>query len=218
MGSSNTASPAAPARRFLVTCVVTPLLVLGGTSCGLVDGGGDGAAETDSQPVDEGGDEGQGAGEDGAQEDSEGENSGGPLGDRNLDIDIRHPNGTSLTVSKLTFEGNDIMIDFEVINSGRDEIRFHRGNHSGSRLRLVDSEGQEYNFVEDEETEKIELGSGESISGTLAFLGPLHGEPSEIYLVTNHRDNDDLDRFDMSEESDGTSTPEFVVPLLGSGE
>jgi hypothetical protein len=133
--------------------------------------------------------------------------------DRALDIELRHPSGVTLSLSRMAFESGDVMLDAEVVNSSRSEIVFHFGNVTGERLRLVDDAGTEYNFIEPAEDEDvIKIAAGESLNGTLAFRGPLSGQPDELRLVTNVYP-DDVDGFDMSQESDSEYSPGFVVPL-----
>jgi hypothetical protein len=133
--------------------------------------------------------------------------------DQPLDLEVRHPNGVTLRVSQLSFEEGDIVIDAEVVNSSRAEIVFHFGNVAGERLRLVDDAGVEYNFIEPAEDEDvIKVAAGETLDATLAFRGPLSGQPRQIRLVTNVYPRD-LDGFDITEESDTARSPGFVVPI-----
>jgi hypothetical protein len=133
--------------------------------------------------------------------------------DRPLDHEVRHPNGVVLRLSRLTLDGSDIVVDAEVVNGSRSEIVFHFGNVTGERLRLVDDAGVEYNFVEPAEDEDvIEIAAGETLDATLAFRGPLSGRPGRLRLVTNVYP-DELDGFDVTQESDTTQYPGFVVPI-----
>lgn len=154
------------------------------------------------------------AGDDGDDEGTAEETAGNQVPeDRALDIELRHPSGVTLSLSRMAFESGDVMLDAEVVNSSRSEIVFHFGNVTGERLRLVDDAGTEYNFIEPAEDEDvIKIAAGESLNGTLAFRGPLSGQPDELRLVTNVYP-DDVDGFDMSQESDSEYSPGFVVPL-----
>ena len=129
-----------------------------------------------------------------------------------LDVDLRHPTGVVLRLTSLGFEGDDIVIDAEVINSSRNEVIFHSGNSASDRLRLVDDAGEEYNFVEPEESTAISLAQGETLSGTFAFRGPLRGQPDELLFVVNLAP-EEIGDFDPAEESDTTIVPAFLVPL-----
>src|SRR6266540_3904550 len=71
--------------------------------------------------------------------------------DEALDVDMRTPGGVTLTLSRLSFDGDDIFVNAKVVNGSTSEVTFHGGNDSAlasERLRLVDDAGQEYNFVE----------------------------------------------------------------------
>jgi hypothetical protein len=132
---------------------------------------------------------------------------------QNLDIEAVHPNGMTLALRKLTFTGNDIYLDVEVNNASRYECTIHMGNVTGERLRLVDDAGQEYNFVEpDGDKPIISVVPGETLEGTLAFRGPLRGEPEQLMLVSNVYPREIAD-FDLRSESDTSVFPKFVVPI-----
>ncbi len=140
---------------------------------------------------------------------------------QNLDLDVeqRHPNGTTLRLSGLSFDGNDIFIEAEVINGGPDEITFHDGSDESFSLRLVDDAGEEYGFIEaaHEETPFLDDGAiyvapGETVSGTFAFRGPLHGLPDQLQVVTNVL-SDDIEGFNLDDQYEGAYDPGFVVPF-----
>jgi len=132
---------------------------------------------------------------------------------QDLDIEVVHPNGMTLALHELAFEGNDIYLDIEINNASRAECTIHMGNVTGERLRLVDDAGQEYNLVEpDEDRPVISLVPGETLEGTLAFRGPLRGSPARLMLVTNVYPRE-IDDFDLESESDTSVFPKFVVPI-----
>jgi hypothetical protein len=132
--------------------------------------------------------------------------------DQVLDIEVVHPNGMTLSVSKLSFTGNDIFLDVEMINSSRYEVTLHIDNVTGNRLRLVDDAGQEYNFVEPESDSTVSLVPGETLNGTLAFRGPLRGEPEQLSLVANLYPHE-LPGYDIKNEHDSAVYPAFAVPM-----
>jgi hypothetical protein len=129
-----------------------------------------------------------------------------------LDVEMRHPAEIVLRVSRLSFEGDDVVVDAEIINSSRNEVTFHPGNWSSGRLRLVDDAGQEYNFVEPAEDEPILLTPGETVTGSLAFRGPLQGEPAVVRMVNNVHTGS-LDTWSPDDETEGSTYPVFVVPI-----
>jgi hypothetical protein len=130
---------------------------------------------------------------------------------QDLDIHMRTPGGVTLTVSRISFEGDDILVDAEVVNGYSDEVEIHGGNDYDSRLRLVDDADQEYTFIEGADSETIGLAPGETVEGTFAFRGPLSGEPTEISLVINVGPWA-LDGWNVDDQTPGWY-PEFVVPI-----
>jgi hypothetical protein len=129
-----------------------------------------------------------------------------------LDVSVRNDSGISLAVSRIGPEGADVVVDAVVVNGARDAATFHMGNWASDRLRLVDDAGEEYNLVEVEEDQAIELAPGETLDATFAFRGPLHGEPERVYLVTNVP-TDEVEGFDAETATDSTIYPKFVVPI-----
>ena len=173
------------------------------------DGGSVGDEVTTTPTTDDSGDGGDG---DGGDEQGGAEVSDRTPQEQDLGIDVRHPTGVSVVLSHLGFEGRDVIIDAEVVNASRDTITFHFGNYSSQRLRLVDDAGQEYNLIEVEEDQSIDLAPGETLEAAFAFRGPLHGEPERLWFVTNE-ETDNVETFDPEAESDSTIFPKFVIPI-----
>jgi hypothetical protein len=187
----------------VAVAAVTALLL--GAACS--GGDGDAAGTAGAAGGDKGGAAAVGdGGSDGNSED------GGRPQDSALDVEVRHPNGVVLRVSTIAFQGDDVVLDTEVVNSSRDAITFHPGNYASNRLRLLDDAGQEYNFVETQEDQPIDLAPGETLSGTMAFRGPLLGQPEQLRLVTNVY-SEDVDAWRLEDELDSSIYPGFVVPI-----
>jgi hypothetical protein len=173
-----------PLARRLAVALVVCALALGAAACGDDDGGGGGSAIGEAT----GGDTDSGDGSDGS---SDGGDAGGSTGtpqDADLDVQARSSEGATLTVSSIAFEGDNILVDLEVLNGSPEEISIHDTTWTETQLRLVDDEGNAYNFLQPDDAEDISLDAvaqGESISGTLEFMGPLVGETQELRLVTN---------------------------------
>jgi hypothetical protein len=139
--------------------------------------------------------------------------------DTDVDAEVRHPHGTRLTVGHIAFDDENILLDVSVVNGSPSQIIVHSvvspmgGRHL---LRLVDEAGNSYNFVlpEDEaDAAYIAVEQGETLSGTLAFVGPLVGHPEQLRLVTNV-DPEDVDAWSLEDEADNTTnSPGFVVPI-----
>jgi hypothetical protein len=132
--------------------------------------------------------------------------------DQALDIVQRHPTGVTLSVTRVGSEGQDLVVDAEVVNSSRQEITFHQGNYSSGRVKLVDDAGEEYNLIELEEDTPIALAPGDTVDASFAFRGPLLGEPERIYFTVNTY-TEDVPDFDPEGETDSMIYPRFVVPI-----
>jgi hypothetical protein len=173
------------------------------------------APESGSAGEGTGTDGGPGSGSGEAGPGSDGAAGGGGAGRPEggaLDVELRHPNGIVLRLSDLSFEGDDIVVDAEVVNSSRQEVTIHSDNVAADRLRLVDDAGEEYNFIEPEDESAISLETGETLSGRLAFRGPLLGQPERLQFVVNLTP-EELDAFDPAQESESTIFPSFAIPL-----
>jgi hypothetical protein len=196
--------------KALTSVVVAAALLLGAACSGGDDDAGPAGGDKGGEAAATGdGNNGDGGGN-GSGDDSGGEGAR-PQGG-SLDLEVRHPNGVVLRVNSIAFEGDDVVLDTEVVNSSREAITFHPGNYSSARLRLVDDAGQEYNFVETQEDQPLELAPGETLSGTTAFRGPVIGQPERLQLVTNIH-TEDVGAWRLEDETDSTVYPGFVVPI-----
>jgi hypothetical protein len=189
--------------KALTSVVVTAALLLGAACSG---------GDDDAGPAGGGNKGGEAAATGDGNNDSVDAEGGGRPQDAGLDVEMRHPNGVVLHVSSIAFEGDDVVLDTEVVNSSRDAITFHPGNYASNRLRLLDDAGQEYNFVETQEDQPIDLAPGETLSGTMAVRGPLLGQPEQLRLVTNVY-SEDVDAWRLEDELDSSIYPGFVVPI-----
>jgi hypothetical protein len=204
--------------RLRAACVAATLALAGLVSAGCVvpvaaGGAGSGAASTESSETSENVGSGRAGDSVAGSSDGRDEDQGEAPRDQVLSIEMVHPNGMTLSLSKSTFSGGDIFIDVELINSSRYAVTIHLGNVTSNRLRLVDDAGHEYNFVEpDEDKPVISLVSGETLKGRLAFRGPLRGEPKRLSLVMN-LSPEEIAGYNLEDESDTTRYPAFVVPI-----
>lgn len=210
--------------------IALAVAVLVGTACGGDDDEGDTARIDSGQPSagsevgdsvtpatgdDDGTDDTDGTdGTDTTEADDAGSGSGAGATpeDQALDLSVRNDSGISVTLSRIGFEGQDIVVEAQVINAARDEATFHLGNYASDRLRLVDDAGEEYNLIEVEEDQPIKLVPGDTLDADLAFRGPLHGRPERLYFVTNVP-TDRVESFDADTEPDSTIFPKFVIPV-----
>jgi hypothetical protein len=145
---------------------------------------------------------------------------GGEPQDEAIDVNLRTPEGVTLTLSRLSFDSGDILVEAEVVNGSTYDITFHPRAGYDTALRLMDDAGQVYPFIETTEGEDcspyicddgLDLAPGERIGGLLAFRGPLFGEPSRLTLITN-LDSENAAGFDVANQTD-PYYPAFVVPM-----
>ncbi len=133
-----------------------------------------------------------------------------------VDVEETHPNGASLRVATLGFEGDEILVDVELANSSDEDVKLHHGHDwETDGIRLVDDAGEEYPLPEDKATEEIEVAAGDETSDTLTFRGPLRDDPEQLHLVTNMHE-DTVDQFDAQEyweENGDPKFPAFLVPM-----
>ena len=140
--------------------------------------------------------------------------------DSDLDIEMRNPDGTRLTLDHIAFEGDNIMVHGEVYNGSSTLVYFHDSlsvNGAAAELRLVDDAGNTYHFLmPPEEGPSVFVDQGETVSGTFTFLGPLVGHPQQLRLVTNVAP-EDVDSWSLADEEGNRpaidSEPGFVVPI-----
>jgi hypothetical protein len=196
--------------KALTSVVVTAALLLGAAcsggdgDAGATDGGNKGG---EAAATDDGNNDNNGSGNGSGSDDEGARPQGG-----SLDLEVRHPSGIVLRVNSIAFEGDDVVLDTEVVNSSRETSTFHMGNYSSARLRLVDDAGEEYNFVETQEDQPLPLAPGETLSGTMAFRGPVIGQPERLQVVTNVH-TEDVGAWRLEDETDSTVYPGFVVPI-----
>lgn len=170
------------ARRGLVALAVVAL-ALGVAACS-GDDDGDAAGQSQSAGGDTG-DSGDGGGQPGG-----GESSFRPEGRDDLGIEVRNPRGLRMAVNSIAFEGDNILVGLEFHNGTPEDVSVHDTTWDYTVLRLVDDAGNAYNFLPPEEDDEaqVDLSTipvGDSVSGTLTFLGPLDGETEQLQVVTN---------------------------------
>jgi len=104
-----------------------------------------------------------------------------------LDLDLQqsHPNGSSVTLHKLTADGKYIKIEFEAVQSAGttklsldlDDVKY--------KPSLVDDTGFVYQFIDPEKNKDLRIEAGQVLSGTLVFYGKLKDEAKKLTLTFN---------------------------------
>src|SRR5690625_3102810 len=180
-------------KRPILATMVVGLFVAG---CGLPGVGGDDGS-TDSASTDNG-DAGQPEG--GEVTTETGGGNGVPVpADISINEVARHPGGTAMHVSGITFGPNEIRVAAEFINGATGGVGVRITG--GDRLRVVDNLGNEYNYVppaELRDRSNIEIEQGGTIGGDFVFAGPVNSEAASMVIVANTLEDNpqasDIDR------------------------
>lgn len=161
-------------RLFRCAALLAMALLIAG--CAVFDG--EKAGETAEAETPEEGEEEHTAGDD----DGDAGDAGGsaPLPeDVDLDISKSHPNGAVIQLQQVRFTANTIELEVEILN-GRDGPIQLNGGLNSRRLHVGDDVGNEYPFSPPTDNEAVEVAEGESLEGTLVFLGRVDREATEL--------------------------------------
>ncbi|MBW3555940.1 MAG: hypothetical protein KY454_03270 [Actinobacteria bacterium] len=120
-----------------------------------------------------------------------------------LDLEERHPNGTVFRIKRVSFGPTAILVDVEVINGADREVHLN----SGLGTRLFDDLEGEYNFVKPDQNPSVKIAPGSTLTGTLAFRGPVDRKATALTLAVNKTTADS--GFDIREQSKYDSSPKF---------
>ncbi|MCU0565307.1 MAG: hypothetical protein MUF49_01765 [Oculatellaceae cyanobacterium Prado106] len=111
----------------------------------------------------------------------------------NLNIVVRHANGTTLTVNSLTLGSDTITVGFSAINGHGEMIRLNDSGKPDNGLILKDNLGNQYNFAVPTPNGKLEISPGTTLKGQFVFLGKLDPAATSLTLVTNAQFGGDQD-------------------------
>ena len=114
-----------------------------------------------------------------------------------LNLQVNHPNGSVLQVKGIDFAGDRITLKFAVTNSLEQSIKL---NHSEMVLR--DNLGNSYSLLPLPQNPELEIFSGETIKGSLIFLGRIAPTATSLTLTTNSQ-----------AESTQDTNPKLVVAI-----
>ena len=107
-------------------------------------------------------------------------------------------NGSVLRVMGIDFAGDRITLKFAVTNSLKQSIKL---NHSEMILR--DNLGNSYSLLPLPQNPELEILSGETIKGSLIFLGRIAPMATSLTLTTNSQ----------AESTQETTNPKLVVAI-----
>lgn len=166
------------ALRGVVALVAVTALVL--TGCRSDDTGGDGTeAPDDGQAADDGGTDDGGTDDGGGDEER-------PLGVSEVAETQTFPNGVELTVHRVRVEPDGIFVDLEAFN-GLDDVVFLAALED---VFLTDDTGRRYAYQPPEDNAALEIGSGATLEGSVAFSGRIAPDASTLELQFNYREDD----------------------------
>jgi hypothetical protein len=123
-----------------------------------------------------------------------------------LDLEQRHPNGTYLHVTGVSFTPNSISVAVEAINGGRQEVAL---NGNLTHMFLVDNVGNAYRFVPPQDNSVVLINSGATLRGSLTFLGPVDRRATSLSLKVNV--NYATDTVDIRRQYNDAIAPSFQI-------
>lgn len=176
------------------------------------DAGADGDADATDDPVDDVGTEEASAGDDEAADDGA-EGAADRTGTVSVDRSETHANGVELTIAALRVEQDAIHVDVEAFNAAPFEIFLA----AFDQVDLIDDTGRTYNYRPPEDNPGLEIDSGGTLEGTLAFLGRLTDGATSVTVRFNYNGDEELEPSD-GEHADMSSAPAFEfsdLPLPG---
>lgn len=110
--------------------------------------------------------------------------------DAPLDLQVAHPNGTTLIVRGVTFHEDRIQVTFSATNANDDDIEL-----ADFGMVLRDDLGTTYRLSPPAANPDIAVARQSSIEGTLVFLGRVAPGASRLALTTNARTSGNASEF-----------------------
>lgn len=102
---------------------------------------------------------------------------------------VQHEDGITLTLEQIAFEEDHITVDFNAENlSGFSKTLASAGRAKGSNLggvTLQDDTGYDYRYVADDDSDRIELEDQEKVTGTISFAGRIQDDAQSLTLIFN---------------------------------
>jgi hypothetical protein len=102
---------------------------------------------------------------------------------------IQHEEGVTLTLEQIAFEEDHITVDFNAENhSGFSKYLASGGRAKGSNLggiTLQDDTGYDYRYIADEDSDRIKLEDQERVNGTISFAGRIQDDAQSLTLIFN---------------------------------
>ncbi|KWW97156.1 hypothetical protein TR75_10170 [Hydrogenibacillus schlegelii] len=127
-----------------------------------------------------------------------------------LDLDLQksHPNGSTVTLHKLTADEKYIKIEFEAVQSAGTTLLSRSWNDVKYKPSLIDDTGFAYKYIDPAKNQDLRIDRGQMLSGTLVFYGKLKDEAKTLTLTFNKE-------YEYEKDSNSTWNPyyQFTIDL-----
>lgn len=130
------------------------------------------------------------------------------VGSDNLNIVVRHANGTTLTVNSLTLGSDTITVGLSAINGHGETIRLNDMGKADNGLILKDNLSNKYNFAVPTTNGNLEIAPGTTLRGQFVFVGKLDPTATSVTLITNSQ-------FGGAQDFIKTPKIEATIPVQG---
>lgn len=124
---------------------------------------------------------------------------------RQLDIQVKHANGTTLRVTEVSFHEDHIQLKGSATNGGQNDVELAAGG-----MVVRDDLGSTYNLSPPPHNPDLTVAKANTLQGSLVFLGRVAPRATTLTLTTNSRYGNDTSQY--------TRTPTMVVPNIPVGD
>ncbi len=100
-----------------------------------------------------------------------------------LNLQANHPNGSTLRLTQVTFNEDNIAVNLSVTNGYKSEIRLNQSDD----FILTDNFGNQYNLAAPAQNEKITIAPSTTLKGQFVFIGRLAPNATSLSLTTNNK-------------------------------
>jgi hypothetical protein len=190
-------------RTVLVAAALASSILVG---CGSDDGAEDGtdeqvdgdvdATDADAQDPDDGDDDGDdggtgnggtdggtdGDGDDDDADDGDDDGAASHLGEVEIDQTQTHTNGVEVNLRSIRVDQDAIYLDIEAFNP----TTFRVILAALTEMSVADDTGREYAYRPPEDNSSLEIQSGETLEGTIAFAGRMSPDATSLRVRINY--------------------------------
>ncbi len=122
-----------------------------------------------------------------------------------LALQVKHPNGTTLQVTRVSFHEDNIQLQVSVTNGGANEIKLADFDD----MIVRDNLGSTYRLSPPPQNPELTVAPATTVQVLLVFLGRVQPGATHLTLTANSRTGSDT--------SDSTRAPRMVVPNIPVG-